>query len=119
VATTAGNYKCVITNAFGCTKVSQTKTVIINCRLSGSGSSDISYLTSPNPFSRAFTLNFNEASDHNTNIKVYDLIGKQVALYQHIDTKNSFTAGEELQPGMFIIEVSQGDERQIIRIVKK
>ncbi|MEO8148160.1 MAG: M12 family metallo-peptidase [Bacteroidia bacterium] len=119
VSSTAGIYKCVVTNAYGCTKLSQPQTVVINCRLSGYASQDISYVVSPNPFVNSFTLNFTNESGASANVKIFDVLGKQIASYQNVATKNGLTAGEELLPGIFIVEVTQGDKRQIIRLVKR
>ncbi len=99
LATTAGNYKCVVTKTLtGCTKTSNQIHITINCREEETISEN-NFSIYPNPFSYQFTLELKSIS----NISIYNLLGEK--LVEIKNANGTVTLGEELSSGLYILEI--------------
>ena len=77
-------------------------------------------IASPNPYTENFHFNVQTSSESTIQIKVYDMLGKV------IDNKNiefseiqNSTFGSNYPSGVYIISVSQGENIQTLRVIKK
>ena len=50
--------------------------------------------------------------------KVIDILGRSVEQKQNIHANSTITIGHLYRPGVYMIEVIQGNERQVLRLVK-
>ena len=103
-ASVAGNYRCIVTKtATGCYKLSNNIAVVVNCKLEELNASNI-FNYYPNPFNTTLTVQLNAVST----IAVYNVLGQK--LIEVNDTKGAVTIGEELNAGMYILEVRVNNE---------
>jgi hypothetical protein len=72
----------------------------------------------PNPFNNEFTINFNSRDDKTLDIRIYDVTGKAVFESLKVNPFETFTTGSQLDAGVFILEITQGEFRKAIRIIK-
>jgi plastocyanin len=84
-------------------------TIIVNSVASSNSSVNQKYelVASPNPFEDVVTLTINQGNKHLTSVRVFDLIGKEVA---YIDLKNKTSASytldfSKLNPGVYFCNV--------------
>lgn len=109
-----GQYTVTVTDANGC---SNTATFIIDI-----GSSTLSILEEalelyPNPFDNYFTVDVPYATAQNTVIKVYHITGQLLETH-YVHTPSKYTLGSYWPGGVYLTEITQGNERVVIRIVK-
>jgi hypothetical protein len=73
---------------------------------------------SPNPSNSYFDLKMISGSNEKLEINIYDVNGRML---KKINTEpyQSFHFGDNLMPGMYMIEVRQGVNREIIKVVKQ
>ncbi len=71
----------------------------------------------PNPFSGVFTLEVPMVSNPNTNIRIFHVTGQLLESYNGT-APFSLSIGKSLPTGIFIVEVVQGQEKAILRIIK-
>jgi hypothetical protein len=70
----------------------------------------------PNPFSNLITLSLTNENVE-TNIAIFDMTGK---LVQTIKTsENEVNVGENLTAGVYLVNITQGQETKNIRVVKQ
>ncbi|NDF60069.1 MAG: T9SS C-terminal target domain-containing protein, partial [Crocinitomicaceae bacterium] len=72
----------------------------------------------PNPTSTEFNLKFESSSSELVELRVYDLAGTQLLLKTGLTPNQIITFGQELSPGMFIVEVKQGTVKRTIKVYK-
>jgi hypothetical protein len=70
----------------------------------------------PNPFNNGFNLEILSPSDENVQLNIYDLAGRKVEAYSGISEQDVF--GEKLGFGIYFAEIIQGQQVQMLRIVK-
>jgi len=80
--------------------------------------SKLTVLATPNPTTSNFTLRINgDNTTDNVSIKVTDALGRVV--YRQTTTTGSMVRfGDSFTNGMYIVEVMQGTERKVIKLVK-
>jgi hypothetical protein len=72
----------------------------------------------PNPFTNEITITIESESPDPALITVYDLTGKFVSKSETVIPNEGFNFGSELNAGMYIVFVRQGDQVQKVKIVK-
>lgn len=72
----------------------------------------------PNPSDNQFTLEIESNKDEKFEIHVYDLLGKQV-LKMERDNDQPLDFGAELLPGIYFIQIRQGNNFNTTKIVKQ
>ncbi|MDQ3843104.1 MAG: T9SS type A sorting domain-containing protein, partial [Bacteroidota bacterium] len=74
----------------------------------------------PNPSTRYFTLqiNSNVTKDAIT-LRVVDLSGKLIELRNNLQAGQTLRLGDKYQPGMYFVEVLQGNRRELLKLVKQ
>lgn len=88
-----------------------------NSRTQEFSSSDFQVSLAPNPSSDNFTLFIPSLSTEIFTIKVHDLNGRFISEFQS-EYKESVSLGSELSPGLYFIEVTQGDLKKVLRALK-
>jgi hypothetical protein len=79
--------------------------------------SDFEVLTYPNPTANAFTLQVVSTSEEIVTIQVSDVQGR--LMYKTSGQQAMYHFGQEFVSGMYVVVVTQGDRRQMIRLVKQ
>ena len=83
---------------------------------------DESTSVSPNPFVDHVSIQFNSSSVENINVQLMDLTGKAVFTAQYaVSDDGSYTMeipGDELDPGIYILKISQSRRVEFIRLVR-
>ncbi|MBK8600638.1 MAG: T9SS type A sorting domain-containing protein [Flavobacterium sp.] len=76
--------------------------------------------STPNPFTNNFNLNLNTSSEEPIEIKVYDMFGRSIAVYQDtVENIASLAIGESYSSGVYNIVVSQGTSNKTLRVIKR
>jgi hypothetical protein len=73
---------------------------------------------SPNPFSSKLNVNIMSRNNDKVYIRVTDLTGKTVGIYDNLFANERIEIGEDLPSGLFILEVRTDYEVKTFRIVK-
>jgi hypothetical protein len=74
----------------------------------------------PNPFETAFSLNLETSSKEDVTIAVYDMMGKLVETHQVNPTEvANLQIGNNFAAGIYNVIVSQANEIQAIRLIRK
>ena len=73
----------------------------------------------PNPSSGYFTLRMKSVSAESVKVKVMDMLGRIVETKINITPNSTITFGSEYRPGAYLIEVVQGAEKRMIRLLKR
>lgn len=71
----------------------------------------------PNPGSEYFNLEIENTSDESVVLYIHDVIGRLVSVINVTD-KGSFRFGDDLQSGIYLVTVRQGNFFKTVRIVK-
>jgi len=72
----------------------------------------------PNPFADAFTFQLQGSTTLSATIRVYNLNGRLIEQRDHLSTGQSLRLGSQYNPGTYIIEVVQGNQRVQTKVVK-
>jgi hypothetical protein len=76
--------------------------------------------STPNPFTNFFNLNFNTSSEEPIEIKVYDMFGRSIAVYQEtVENIANLAIGESYSSGVYHLVVSQGTSTKTLRVIKR
>jgi PKD repeat protein len=126
LAKKTGNYKVIVTNLNGCSKISVPSSVLVNCREDGSGNNLLSeYENSialrPNPAASIATIDLNLLNAGNVSIKAFDLTGKLISVI----TEGNFEEGNHLftfdvsafEKGIYIISIKSVEGIKTIKLV--
>ena len=72
----------------------------------------------PNPSSAYFNLQIESASDEKIEVNLLDMSGR---LIEKINTTKDKTTrfGEELKPGVYMVEIRQGEQQKTIKVIKQ
>ncbi len=82
-------------------------------------SAPFSLLAYPNPFAGKFNLAISSQSDDIINVNVYNVYGERVLATQTDGAKTfSPELGSNYSPGIYIVQVKQGENSQQIKVVK-
>lgn len=74
----------------------------------------------PNPYSSHFTIAIESASDEAVQVKVYDMIGRQLQERKaSVSELNTMELGNDYPVGVYNVIVSQGNEVKSIRMIKR
>jgi hypothetical protein len=72
----------------------------------------------PNPSQSAFNVQWSSGSDQPIYIRVTDLAGKRIDLWQ-VGGSKSMTIGRSYQPGIYMLHLKQGAQTQTLRLIKQ
>ena len=71
----------------------------------------------PNPTTTDFKLNISSASSETIKVTMYDMFGR-VVKYFSFASKPSITLGQDLKPGVYMVELRQGKHVKSLKLVK-
>jgi hypothetical protein len=70
----------------------------------------------PNPFSNGFTIHVISSEESAVLVNIHDVTGRIVETYKNVD--EHMVLGSNLAPGLYSAEVIQGENRQMVNILK-
>ena len=79
----------------------------------------LSASASPNPSSHYFTLNIQSNSEKSINIRVLDVLGREVESRINVAHSTQVTIGHNYKTGVYLVEVMQGDQKKVIKLIKE
>lgn len=72
----------------------------------------------PNPSSQQFTLQITSSNKEVVSVNVYDIFGRMVQRLSNIGTNTSLKLGSNYKPGVYIVEIQQGEVKKLFRLIK-
>jgi hypothetical protein len=72
----------------------------------------------PNPFSDKFHLSITSSNTESLEIKIFDVLGQLIEGRKDIAFESDVTFGTNLSKGIYLVEVTQGEKTQVIRVIK-
>jgi hypothetical protein len=77
-------------------------------------------LASPNPFEDGFNINVYTNSTQPVGVAIYDMTGRLLETKEvNVDNLNNQTFGERYPSGVYNLVVTQDEEMQTVRVIKK
>ena len=73
----------------------------------------------PNPSGNYFTLKIQSNSKEVVQLRVWDLSGRIVETRNGIMTNTTFHIGNNFQVGIYLVEATQGKERQVLKVIRQ
>jgi hypothetical protein len=73
----------------------------------------------PNPSRNYFTLRIQSNSKELLQVKVMDVSGRIVETKHGMVANMAFHIGNNFRAGVYLVEVTQGNERQILKLIKQ
>ena len=81
-------------------------------------SKDLRVEVMPNPSSTHFNLVIKGTPDSPVTVRVLDMFGRVVETHQNIASNNTLKVGQRLSGGSYVAEITQGNQRKIVRLIK-
>ncbi|TXJ22551.1 MAG: hypothetical protein E6Q24_20560 [Chitinophagaceae bacterium] len=76
-------------------------------------------IASPNPTTTSFQIALKGGNPMQpVNMKVYNILGRQVEQRQDLQSGQSFRMGENYKLGLYLVEFSQGREKEVLLLLK-
>ena len=76
-------------------------------------------IASPNPTTTSFQIALKGGNPMQpVNMKVYNILGRQVEQRQNLQSGQSFRMGENYKLGLYLVEFSQGREKEVLLLLK-
>jgi hypothetical protein len=116
LASTAGYYRCLVTNVNGCSKLSNSINVTVPCRSEEMLSSSSQLYAYPNPSSTGFKISLNEISASEITTQLFDIAGRSIKFDFNIDENNDLEIGK-LPAGIYQLVIRSGDESSVVSLV--
>lgn len=82
------------------------------------GNNQLSVRALPNPSQTYFNLQITGSTGSNVQVKVYDVLGRNVETMSLANANQSLRFGSSYKPGIYLVEIVQGEEKQILRLIK-
>jgi hypothetical protein len=79
---------------------------------------ELTVKVTPNPTMNYFNVNVTCKNDQPVTIKVMDIYGRMLQLEQKIIANSTLRLGQKLAAGSYLIEVLQGDQKKIVKVIK-
>jgi hypothetical protein len=74
----------------------------------------------PNPSNNYFSINIQAASSTDRiSVRLLDMTGKRLELKDGLSGSQTITMGQNLKPGIYIIQVTQGNESKLIKVIRQ
>jgi hypothetical protein len=83
-----------------------------------SGSQPFTVSVAPNPSSNVFTLKFNNVSNEDMKLVMSDVFGRVIEKRTGVAANSSLQIGGGYLPGIYLVEVIQGTEKQTLKLIK-
>ena len=73
----------------------------------------------PNPSRNYFTLKIQSNSNEVVQLRVLDVSGRIVDTRNGMAANTTFQIGHNFQAGIYLVEVSQGKQRQTLKLIRQ
>jgi hypothetical protein len=74
----------------------------------------------PNPSTNKFTVNVQSSNrEEKIQVRVMDLNGRVVEMFNNLSANQTLQIGSNYRPGMYIVEMIQGNERKQLKLIKQ
>lgn len=74
----------------------------------------------PNPYADTFRIDLNTSSEDTVEVKVYDMLGRQIeTAYGNVTDMTSKEVGANYPSGVYNVVVSQGEKTKTLRVIKR
>jgi hypothetical protein len=74
----------------------------------------------PNPFTSQFAIQIESSNrTEKVQLRVMDLSGRTVELFNNLGANQTLKLGGNYRPGMYIVEMIQGDQRKQLKLIKQ
>ena len=115
----SATYTVKVTNACG-NNTSAACSVTVNCREAEAMNmnEELNADVYPNPFYSMFTIIIKSELENKSTIRVFDLLGKEKVFLADIRNNEAIEIGEQLHPGVYLLEITAGDQRKMMRVIK-
>jgi uncharacterized delta-60 repeat protein len=80
---------------------------------------DLQVSAYPNPAPKAFTLQLRSSNAQPLQVRVLDMAGRVVEARQNVAANTSLSFGAAYQPGIYYVEIIQGTQRKVTKLVKQ
>ncbi len=108
----------IITESFAATDfVTQAELVAVN-KEKGLTVNSLQAKAFPNPSVNYFTFQLQSSSNQQVQLRIVDAAGRLVETKQGQSTNTTFTFGHKYKPGIYYVEVVQGNDRKTIKVIK-
>jgi hypothetical protein len=81
-------------------------------------SNELAVTVSPNPSVQYFVLNVKTGFNLPITVRIIDILGRTVETKHNVPAKASIKIGDQYLPGVYYAEFIQGDQRELIKLVK-
>jgi hypothetical protein len=81
-------------------------------------STSLTVIASPNPSADLFTLHIQSADNTPVAVRISDVSGKYITMRQGVSSNSRIQVGSELKSGLYFVEVIQGKDRKVVRLLK-
>ncbi len=116
LASNAGYYRCLVTNANGCSKLSNSINVTVPCRSEELLSSVSELYAYPNPSSAGFKISLDDISSNELTAQLFDIAGRSIKFDFNIDENNNLEI-EKLPAGIYQLVINADDKSSVISLV--
>lgn len=82
------------------------------------GDRSLSMIIMPNPTTSYFTVNIATESAELMNIRVFDITGRTILSRNNLSGTQALRLGEEFKPGVYFMELRQGENSRQLKLVK-
>jgi hypothetical protein len=100
-------------------KFPTTKAEGINRKVEKINTGKLEVTTLPNPSRKYFTVRIESSSGELLQLRVLDILGRTVEARNGIVANTTCHIGNDLGPGIYIVEVVQGTERQMFKLIRQ
>jgi len=73
----------------------------------------------PNPFTSEFNITVETVSSEPIIVKIFDLTGRMMEEIKDVSSDTPVTAGADLNEGLYLLKIQQGDQVQYVKIIKR
>jgi hypothetical protein len=73
----------------------------------------------PNPSGESFRLNIQSGNRAAVQLRIMDIAGKVIEVMNNIPVNRSIQVGSNYRPGLYIVEMIQGNERKQLKLIKQ
>jgi hypothetical protein len=73
----------------------------------------------PNPSNTYFSLIAQTTSKQSFSLRIFDAVGRLIETKSKLAAGQTFKVGENYKPGIYLVEVIQGNERKTLKLIKQ
>jgi hypothetical protein len=79
----------------------------------------LTVLVTPNPSKERFVLTVKSADFSPVIIRISDVAGRTIESMKNVTSQSTLNFGEHYAPGVYVVEIVQGKQKKIIKVLKK